>query len=153
MAEQRAVEMRAQDERGVAALWDRMAVDDLVTGYAAAVDDGDWDEYRALFAPEGRADYRSAGGAEGDVETMVRWLTETLGLFFPMRQHLIVNRHVETDGATATVRADYYNPMRSGSAESAAPDFECGGRYAFTARRTEAGWRLTQVVAHEKWRR
>jgi hypothetical protein len=50
----------------LATVMDRLAVDGLVTEYAVAVDDGDWEAYRGLFAPDGRADYRSAGGIEGD---------------------------------------------------------------------------------------
>lgn len=45
-------------------MMDRLAVDEVVTDYAAAVDDGDWEAYRGLFTLKGRADYRSAGGIE-----------------------------------------------------------------------------------------
>lgn len=144
---------------------DRLALDDLITGYARAVDDGDWPGYVALFTPDGRADYRSAGGIEGGTEEIAAWLAQMLRQF-TMRQHLIVNRRIglaRPDGApgdTATVQADYLNPMRlagpaaeAGDEESTAPNYTCGGRYDFTARRTPDGWRLTGVVVHEKWRR
>ncbi len=142
---------------------DRLALDDLITGYAIAVDDGDWPGYQALFTPDGRADYRSAGGIEGGVAEIAAWLDEMLRNF-AMRQHLIVNRRITlarrdgTSGDTATVRADYLNPMRlAGPATEdeggpTAPNYTCGGRYDFTARRTADGWRLTGVVVHEKWR-
>ncbi|MFE6815564.1 nuclear transport factor 2 family protein [Streptomyces sp. NPDC057677] len=139
----------------LATVMDRLAVDDLVTGYAAAVDDADWTAYRALFSPDGRADYRGSGGVEGPATEVADWLAETLTLF-PVRQHLIVNRRVvfrgpagypET-GDTADIRADYVNPMRFTSGE----DFVCGGRYAFGAVRTTDGWRLTSVVVDERWR-
>lgn len=138
----------------LATVKDRLAVDDLVTGYAMAVDDSDWTAYRALFTPDGRADYRSAGGIEGPAVEVADWLAETMRLF-PVRQHLIVNRRIEVQdlggypGDTATVRADYLNPMRFASGA----DFVAGGRYAFAARRTDAGWRLRSVVVEEKWRR
>lgn len=48
----------------LATVMDRLAVDELITEYAVAVDDGDWEGYRKLFTPDGRADYRSAGGVE-----------------------------------------------------------------------------------------
>lgn len=142
---------------------DRLAIDDLVTGYAIALDDGDWAAYRALFTADGRADYRSAGGIEGTTAEIAAWLTEVLG-HFSIRQHLIVNRRItlaRRDGApgdTATVQADYLNPMRldgmpaDPGEDPAAPNYTCAGRYAFTARRTIDGWRLTEVVVHEKWR-
>ncbi|WP_030571385.1 nuclear transport factor 2 family protein [Streptomyces aureocirculatus] len=162
----------------LAAVLDRLAIDSLITDYAIAVDDGDWDGYRQLFAPGGRADYRSAGGIEGSVAEISDWLAKTLRVF-EMRQHLVVNRRIrfglrEQDiGDSARIQADYTNPMRfataSGDADpfapadpaapadapppDTAPDFECGGRYEFTAVRTHSGWRLRQVVVQEKWRR
>lgn len=144
----------------LATVMDRLAVDEVVTDYAAAVDDGDWKAYRGLFTPDGRADYRSAGGIEGGVGQVAAWLAESM-LLFPMRQHLIVNRRVrfgtlEQDvGDTARVRADYVNPMRfaADGGGPAAPDFVCGGRYAFGLLRTHDGWRLREVVVEERWRR
>lgn len=146
----------------LATVMDRLAVDALVTDYAVAVDDGDWEAYQGLFTSDGRADYRSAGGVEGDARKVAAWLAESLRLF-SMRQHLIVNRRVrfgtldQDTGDTARVQADYINPMRladDGTAStSTAPDFVCGGRYAFTLLRTDDGWRLREVVVQEKWRR
>ncbi|MFI1725607.1 nuclear transport factor 2 family protein [Streptomyces sp. NPDC020489] len=143
----------------LATVMDRLAVDELITDYAVAVDDGDWEGYRGLFTPDGRADYRSAGGVEGDAGQIAAWLAENLRLF-SMRQHLIVNRRVtfgrwdHDTGDTAGVQADYVNPMRlAPEGEVSAPDFVCGGRYAFELLRTEDGWRLREVVVREKWRR
>ncbi|MEU0217247.1 nuclear transport factor 2 family protein [Streptomyces sp. NPDC006265] len=139
----------------LATVRDRPALDGLITDYAVAVDDGDWEAYRELFAPRGRADYRSAGGIEGEARAVAAWLAESLSLF-PMRQHLIVNRRVsfgiweQDTGDTAEVQADYVNPMATAGP---APDFVCGGRYAFGALRTDDGWRLNEVVVREKWRR
>ncbi|WP_128377005.1 nuclear transport factor 2 family protein [Streptomyces cavernae] len=147
----------------LATVMDRLAVDELITDYAVAVDDGDWEGYRRLFAPDGRADYRSAGGVEGDPDQVAEWLSRSMELF-AMRQHLIVNRRVrfglleQDTGDTARVEADYVNPMRfagSGPAQddgATAPDFVCGGRYAFGLLRTYDGWRLRQVTVQEKWR-
>ncbi|MET8786543.1 MULTISPECIES: nuclear transport factor 2 family protein [unclassified Streptomyces] len=144
----------------LATVMDRLALDGLVTEYAVAVDDGDWTAYRGLFTADGRADYRSAGGIEGEAGQVAEWLEGTLHLF-PMRQHLIVNRRVRFGalahdvGDTAGIRADYVNPMRFATkdGEPAEPDFVCGGRYTFAFLRTDEGWRLREVVVEEKWRR
>ncbi|WP_369239775.1 nuclear transport factor 2 family protein [Streptomyces sp. R21] len=144
----------------LATVMDRLAVDDIVTEYAVAVDDGDWEAYRRLFTPDGRADYRSAGGIEGDAAEVSGWLAQSMQLF-PMRQHLIINRLLRFEildgdtGDTARIQADYVNPMRFAGhdAASTAPDFVCGGRYAFGLLRTDEGWRLRAVVVQEKWRR
>ncbi|MFE5094263.1 nuclear transport factor 2 family protein [Streptomyces sp. NPDC056638] len=145
---------------------DRLSIDAVITGYAMAVDDGAWVDYRALFTADGRADYRGAGGIEGPAAEVAQWLAETMRLF-PVRQHLIVNRRVDIQdlggypGDRAEVRADYLNPMRldsaaggeggSGAGETA-PNFVSGGRYAFTLSRTGNGWRIRTVTVHEKWR-
>ncbi|MFJ4966354.1 nuclear transport factor 2 family protein [Streptomyces sp. NPDC088729] len=156
----------------LATVLDRLAIDAVITGYAVAVDDGDWSGYRDLFTADGRADYRGAGGREGPAHEIAGWLAETMRLF-PVRQHLIVNRRTDLQdlggypGDRAEVRADYLNPMLLASGErgeagdpdgavpggGSAPDFVSGGRYTFDLRRTEAGWRIRGVVVHEKWRR
>jgi len=151
---------RAMTQRvELAAVMDRLAVDGLITDYAVAVDDGDWAAYRELFTSDGRADYRSAGGIEGEVGKVAAWLEESMRLF-SMRQHLIVNRRLrfgvldQDRGDTARVQADYVNPMRlAAGGASTAPDFVCGGRYTFELLRTEDGWRVREVVVQEKWRR
>ncbi|MFJ3334238.1 nuclear transport factor 2 family protein [Streptomyces sp. NPDC086766] len=142
----------------LATVMDRLAVDGLITEYAVAVDDGDWAAYRGLFTPDGRADYRSAGGIEGGAGQVAGWLAETMR-HVPMSQHLIVNRRLrfgildQDTGDTARVQADYVNPMRlSGDDAGGAPDLVCGGRYAFALLRTDEGWRVREVVVHEKWR-
>ncbi|MFI8106349.1 nuclear transport factor 2 family protein [Streptomyces sp. NPDC086023] len=149
----------------LATVMDRMAVDAVVTGYAVAVDDGDWVAYRALFTRDGRADYTSAGGIEGPAGEVADWLAETMRIF-PVRQHLIVNRRVELEdlggspGDRAEVRADFVNPMRltdgtdgaGGPDLFTAPNFVAGGRYTFELARTYEGWRLRKVTVHEKWR-
>lgn len=101
----------------LATVMDRLDIDELITGYAVAVDDGRWDDYRALFAPDGRADYRTAGGMEGPAAEVADWLAEMMRLF-PVRQHFIVNRRLRLQdlggypGDRAEVQADYLNPMR-----------------------------------------
>ncbi|MEV7414054.1 nuclear transport factor 2 family protein [Streptomyces sp. NPDC089919] len=143
----------------LATVMDRLAVDDVVTGYAVAVDDGDWTAYRKLFTRDGRADYTSAGGIAGPAGEVAQWLAETMRLF-PVRQHLIVNRRVTLEdvggspGDRAEVRADFVNPMRLAEEGDplTAPNFVAAGRYTFELARTYDGWRLRQVTVHEKWR-
>ncbi|WP_404950580.1 nuclear transport factor 2 family protein [Streptomyces sp. ARC12] len=158
----------------LATVMDRLAIDAVITGYAVAVDDGAWSDYGALFTPDGRADYRDAGGVEGPADEIARWLAETMRLF-PVRQHLIVNRRIDLEdlggytGDRAEVLADYLNPMclarkagngsdvpgraESGQVGGPTPDFVTGGRYAFELRRADSGWLIRTVTVHEKWRR
>ncbi|GAA1371584.1 nuclear transport factor 2 family protein [Streptomyces beijiangensis] len=147
----------------LATVMDRLDIDELITGYAVAVDDGDWAAYRGLFTPAGRADYRTSGGIEGPASEVADWLAEMMQLF-PVRQHLICNRLLRIQdlggypGDRAELQADYVNPMRLRSPDddddrSTEPNFESGGRYAFSLLRTDGGWRVHKVVVHEKWRR
>ena len=145
----------------LATVMDRLAVDGIVTEYAAAVNEGDWDAYLRLFTEDGRADYRTAGGIEGTAAEVARWLARSMERF-ELCQHLIVNRRVRIDlldqnpGDTAVLRADYVTPMRLAGTreeEDTAPDLVCGGRSSFGLVRTEEGWRLRQVVVEELWRR
>ncbi|MFJ2744628.1 nuclear transport factor 2 family protein [Streptomyces sp. NPDC087440] len=147
----------------LATVMDRLAIDAVITGYAVAVDDGDWTAYQALFTPDGRADYRSAGGIEGPAEEVAGWLAKMLRLF-PVRQHLIVNRRLRLEdlngytGDRADLQADYLNPMRleqSGRLDgTSAPNFVTGGRYSFELLRSDEGaWNVRRVTVHEKWRR
>ncbi|UQX00123.1 nuclear transport factor 2 family protein [Streptomyces sp. RerS4] len=152
----------------LATVMDRLAIDELISGYAAAVDDGDWAAYRALFTPSGRADYSAAGGVAGPAREVADWLATAMELF-PVRQHLIVNRRVRLEdrggypGDAAEVLADFLNPMRLRAPEdrpeggpaaepATTPNFVAAGRYTFTLARTPDGWRLTGVTVHEKWR-
>ncbi|MEU0128396.1 nuclear transport factor 2 family protein [Streptomyces sp. NPDC006289] len=158
----------------LATVMDRLSIDAVITDYAVAVDDGAWEDYGALFTPDGRADYRGAGGTEGPVAETVRWLEDSLRLL-PIRQHLIVNRRLDLQdlggypGDQARVRADYLSPAgtsgtsgtyaeagETGSGGTAGrgqpPALVSGGRYVFELRRTEPGWRIRTVTMHEKWR-
>ncbi|WP_328971631.1 nuclear transport factor 2 family protein [Streptomyces sp. NBC_00239] len=143
----------------LATVMDRLAVDAVITGYAVAVDDGDWAAYRALFTRGGRADYRSAGGIEAPAAEVAEWLAETMKMF-PVRQHLIVNRRITLEdlggspGDRAEVLADFVNPMRltDPADTSTAPNFAAGGRYTFALDRSYDGWLLRRVTVHERWR-
>jgi hypothetical protein len=132
---------------------DRLAIDDLVTAYARAVDDGDRDARRALFTPGARADHRDEGGPEGPVSEVAGRLAEEVEAY-PVRQHLIVNRRVRIEdlggypGDRAEVTADYQRRLRT--AEGG--ELVSGGRLVLTVTRTDAGWRLSGLTVREQWR-
>ncbi|MFI8007307.1 nuclear transport factor 2 family protein [Streptomyces sp. NPDC086010] len=141
----------------LATVMDRLSIDSVISEYAAAVDEGAWEAYGALFTPDGRVDHRGAGGREGPVAESVHWLADLLRLL-PVRQHLIVNRRLELQdlggypGDLARVRADYLSPRGGGGAEGTAPTTMSGGRYVFDLRRTDPGWRIHTVTMEETWR-
>ena len=138
----------------LATVMDRLAIDEVITHYSVAMDDADWPGFRALFTPDGRADYTAAGGIEGPAAEVADWLAGTLRPF-TVRQQLIVNRRLTFQdlggypGDRAELRADYLSPLRHESGE----DLMTGGRFMFGLLRTEVGWQLRTVVVEEMWRR
>jgi hypothetical protein len=93
------------------ALADRLAIEDLLTRYAHAVDRHDWDLYRSVFTDDAHIDYTSAGGIAGTLDEAVSFLEATMPIF-EMTQHLVGNVDVRIEGDTATVSAMFNNPMR-----------------------------------------
>ena len=76
-------------------LADRMAMEDLLTRYATAIDSREWQLLDTVFTDDAHLDYRSAGGVEGSYPEVRRWLAEVLPIF-DMTQHLVVNREFQS---------------------------------------------------------
>jgi hypothetical protein len=132
-------------------LADRLAIDDLLTRYAMAIDDGDWDALDTVFTPDAVIDYTSAGGIRGSFAEVKAWLEKALTPF-PVRQHVIGNKRVVVDGDRATVRAYFFNPMRLGLPDGSRVFAPGGGYYNHRLVRTPDGWRSEELVEDEVWR-
>lgn len=153
------------------ALSDRIALDDLLTAYAVAIDGDPLGDLAALATGDAVFDYTSSGGPRGSVAEVTEWLTKALS-FVPSRQHLIVNRVFtlpqngaagagdetditpDTDPDTAGVAAYFFNPMSvyaPGPAGTTAWN-PGGGHYDVAFRRTADGWRISELVMRETWR-
>mgnify|MGYP006081902547 FL=1 len=128
------------------ALADRIAIGDLLTRYATAVDRRDWDGYRSVFTADAVIDYTSAGGIAGNLEEVVEFLSTTLELF-EMTQHLISNVDMAVDGNSATVTAMFNNPMRLPGGET----WFTGGWYHHDLVRTDEGWRSRRLSEESAW--
>jgi 3-phenylpropionate/cinnamic acid dioxygenase small subunit len=130
---------------------DRLEIDDLLTAYANAVDDRNWEGLDAVFSPAAHLDYRSAGGICGAFPEVRRWLSEVVPLF-TWTQHLVANRVITIDSAAGTARArsDFHNPNEM----VVAGDpwlFVVGGRYHDRLERLPVGWRITHRVEETLW--
>jgi hypothetical protein len=128
-------------------LSDRQEIADLLHRYARGVDTRDWDLWRTVFTADAYIDYRSAGGIEGNRDTVGEWLASVLA-DFPVTQHYITNIEASIVEDSATVRALFYNPMifPGGSQLS-----HCGGWYDHQLVRTSDGWRSRRLVEHNAW--
>jgi hypothetical protein len=136
------------DER-LAALADRLEVDDLLTRYATAIDTRTWDLLDTVFTPDARLDYRGAGGEAGSYPDVKAWLASVLPVF-DATQHLVINRDVELDGDSGRGRSSFLNPNRM-TIDGQPWHFVCGGVYHDRFARTPDGWRIVQRVEETLW--
>jgi len=127
-------------------LADRIAIGDLLTRYATAVDRRDWDLYRTVFTEDAHIDYTSAGGIAGGLDDIVAYLAEVIPMF-EMSQHLVANLDVTLDGDTATVTAMFNNPMRLVDGDV----WFTGGWYHHDLVRTADGWRSRRLLEEAAW--
>lgn len=131
------------------ALADRVGMDDLLTRYATAIDNKDWDLLDTVFTPDAHLDYRSAGGVEGSYPEVRRWLTEVLPIF-DVTQHLVVNREFTggIDGIQAT--SCFLNVNRL-EVKGKPWLFTVGGKYHDRLVSTPAGWRIARRIEQTLW--
>jgi 3-phenylpropionate/cinnamic acid dioxygenase small subunit len=129
---------------------DRLAIEDLLTRYALAIDTKDWDLLDTVFTPDAKLDYTTAGGIAGDYPKVKAWLAEVLA-GFPMTQHFITNHAVTIEGDGATVRSYVYNPMGSHRRDGTLKLFYTGGFYVDRMRRTADGWRIVDRYEDMTW--
>ena len=127
-------------------LADRLAIGDLLTRYATAVDRRDWDLYRTVFTSDAEIDYTSAGGIAGTVDEVVEFLDSALS-GFEMTQHLVSNVDTSVEGDTARVTAMFNNPMRLSDGDT----WFTGGWYHHDLVRTADGWRSRKLREESAW--
>jgi hypothetical protein len=129
---------------------DRLAVDDLLDAYAAALDARDWEALRALFLPDAVVDYTEEGGPRGSIDQAIAWLREALAPFAAC-QHLVTNRRVRIDGDEATVEAYVFSPLGAPTGGGKLALVLAGGAYRDVLRRTPEGWRFASRAMRASW--
>jgi 3-phenylpropionate/cinnamic acid dioxygenase small subunit len=128
-------------------LADKLEITELLYRYARGLDVGDWALWRTVFTDDAYLDYRSAGGIDGDRETVGEFLESSLSIF-PVTQHYITNVECEIEGDDAVARAMFYNPMVFPGATSMS---FCGGYYHHKLRRTNEGWKSRELIEENAW--
>ncbi|MBS2547400.1 nuclear transport factor 2 family protein [Catenulispora sp. NL8] len=143
------LEALLNSERAVA---DRFALDDLLTAYAVAIDTDQVTELTRLATADAVFDYQSSGGPRGSVADAQQWLEKSLQLV-PVRAHLIVNRRFDIHGDTAVAEAHFFNPMSVRIPGQKGDMWNPGGGYySVNFRRTDKGWRISELVMLQTWR-
>lgn len=124
---------------------DHLAIQDLATAYAHAVDDGDWARWEALFTPDARIDYTAAGGIAGTPAEVGAWMPGAMAVF-TFSLHTTATHEIRFTGAdTATGRVHVFN--RNGVEwEGAAEVFDVSAVYEDTYLRVGDAWRISGRV-------
>lgn len=120
---------------------DHLAIQDLATAYAYAVDGRDWVRWEALFTPDAHVDYTAAGGIAGTAAEVAAWMPGAMAIF-TFCLHTTATHEIRFTGPdTATGRVHVFN--RNGvDWEGEAEIFDVSAVYKDTYQRVGDGWRI-----------
>jgi hypothetical protein len=126
---------------GAARVADHLAIQDLATAYAYAVDDRDWVRWQALFTPDAHIDYTAAGGIAGSPAELAAWMPGALAIF-TFCLHTTTTHEVRFTGHdTAVGRVHVFN--RNGVEwEGESEICDVSAVYEDTYRRVGSAWRI-----------
>jgi ketosteroid isomerase-like protein len=149
---------------------DRLAIEQLLMRYAAALNTDDADTYVSLFTPDATFELRRQvdeppflGPFEGRAALRRQWFpdvpTNTAGAarFGPMR-HVTTNYEIDVTGGTATVRAFFIEVVSNGANTppgSNPPTIHAMGRYEDELVKVDGRWFFSKRVVitdmNEEW--
>lgn len=130
-------------------LSDRAEIQDLITRYAYAIDDRNWDGLDQIFTEDAVIDYRAAGGPVGTLPETKAFLAEAMAQFSAF-QHLSTTSDIVINGDEARARTILFNPMVM-QHEGAERVFFIGLWYKDEFRRTADGWRIEARREKKSW--
>lgn len=90
---------------------DKAEIVELMYRYARAIDTKDWALLNSVFTEDAHLDYSSVGYPPGPRDEVIALLRDALTQV-PLTQHFVTNIEIDLDGATAKVRAMFFNPMQ-----------------------------------------
>jgi len=138
---------------GLHTLADRLAVQDVLSAYARAIDGKDWVALEAVFTADMEADFRAFAGRE-TVKGRDRWIAAIrltiAGL--DATQHLLGNHRVSLDGDRATMNA-YVQAVHRLKTDRGDGEYTIGGHYDVELRREAGGWRIAFYRLNVLWDR
>ncbi|MGA2836235.1 MAG: nuclear transport factor 2 family protein [Acidimicrobiales bacterium] len=128
-------------------LADQLAIQDLATSYAYAVDDRDWGRWEALFLPDALVDYTSASGIAGTPQEVAAWLPDAMSVF-AFCLHTTSTHEIRFNGPDRAVgRVHAFN--RNGVEwEGRNELFDVGVVYEDTYARVGPAWRFASRIEH-----
>lgn len=126
---------------------DILAIQDLVTAYAYAVDDRDWSRWQGLFLPDAHIDYTSAGGIAGRPAELAAWMPEAMSVFEFCLHSTSTHQIRFTGPDAATGRVHVFN--RNGVRWEGSPEIlDVGAVYEDTYARDGRRWRFAARIEH-----
>jgi hypothetical protein len=132
------------------AMADRLAIEELMVRYCYAIDDRDWDAYRAVFTADAIIDDTVTGGIRSGVEEHVVYLTRALSKI-KVSQHAISTILVEIDGDEARARSHCSCPMVVDLGKGKTHVFLQGLWYRDRLVRQSSGWRFKERIEEGYW--
>jgi len=129
-------------------LEDRLAITDLMTRYATAIDSRNWALLESCFTPDAEVHYPGAAPLHGPT-AVARFCEEALR---PYRatQHLLGNYTVEVSGDVAatsvSLQATHVTPRSEGGGI-----FVLGGTYRDRVVRSDGQWRIAERTLTTTW--
>ncbi|MBP8235891.1 MAG: nuclear transport factor 2 family protein [Rhizorhabdus sp.] len=128
---------------------DRLEIQDLITRYAYAIDEQDWDALDRVFTADAVIDYTDLGGAKGSLSETKAYLAQAMPTF-PAFQHLSTTTRIDIDGDSAKTRTILFNPMVMNH-EGEERVFFIGLWYNDELVRTADGWRIRHRREQKCW--
>ncbi|MCC6764036.1 MAG: nuclear transport factor 2 family protein [Deltaproteobacteria bacterium] len=126
---------------------DRALIGDLVVAYAYAIDERNWQAFEALFTPDARIDYESAGGIAGSPAQVAAWMPQALSLF-TWTLHSAFTHRLQPTGPD-TVNGAIHMLARHGVVfDGTSEVMDVSGVYYDEYVRTQAGWRFASRREH-----
>jgi 3-phenylpropionate/cinnamic acid dioxygenase small subunit len=126
---------------------DRMEIEQLLIRYCHAVDQRDWDAYRAVYTADAVIDDVGAGPGNS-VDDMVEFLSRALERVV-LIQHAVSTSLVELDGDTAHARTVCHCPVVLDRGSGETQMFFQGLWYVDDLVRTPDGWRISKRVEQD----
>jgi hypothetical protein len=120
---------------------DRLAIEQLLIRYCHAIDQRDWDAYRAVYTHDAVIDDVSAGPGNS-VDDMVAFLPQALEKVV-LIQHAISTSLVSIDGDTATAKTICHCPVVLDRGDGKTQMFFQGLWYDDELVRTPDGWKIS----------
>jgi len=122
---------------------DRLEIQALLTRYAHAIDNRDWEALHDVFTEDAVIDYSAFGVPPGDLSSTKEFLRTALGSHTGYC-HLLGQSDISVSGDHATASTPCHNPMVHEDADGREHVYVCGLWYHDTLVRTPAGWRIAE---------